>query len=356
MFLIRTFVKCLQENNVQHLKMKIPLADVILATDNFSDSYKVESDDDHIWYNVELDHVDEEKHLTSEGKSKGEPHNRQNTVLIQRILPGDNENGEKHFFTELEMLASVKHHNIITLIGFCVEGCEMILVTESVSNGHLGRYLGNINHNRILSWEKRLKICIDVAHALSYLHFEMEDKRAIIHGSIKCNTIGLDVNWKAKINGFQNSVFLPQNQEGDIIFKEPLFYSEYYADPEYLSTNKLKRESDVYSFGVLLLEILCGRLASDPIYKKESRKGLAYVARRCFHEGTLEDMIDPVLKDETEENNLILNIGPNKDSFNTFCNIAYNCVAKSQDQRPTIKVVLKELQKALFLQVSLVCL
>ncbi|KAK1431613.1 hypothetical protein QVD17_08092 [Tagetes erecta] len=118
-----------------------------------------------------------------------------------------------------------------------------------------------------------------------------------------------------------------------------------YIDPEYLDTGKLKRESDVYSFGVVLFEILCGRLANDPIYQKKNDKGLAHVARQSFNMGTLEDMIDPIIK---EEANHVLTRGPNKDSLHTFIEIARKCIAETQDQRPTMKVVVKELEKALF--------
>ncbi|KAJ0691300.1 putative protein kinase RLK-Pelle-LRR-I-1 family [Helianthus annuus] len=223
------------------------------------------------------------------------------------------------------MLTSVKHPNIVTLLGFCVEDSEMMLVTENVSNGYLNGYLGNVNDMRILTWEKRLKICIDVAHAL------------IIGG--------------AKIGGFKDIVFLPPNQEDEALYIDWLGRPSY-IDPEYKKTRKLKRESDVYSFGVVLFEILCGRISFDPIYAEENVRGLGPLARQSFWMGTLEDMIDPILKEETCENNFVLKRGPNKESLHTFMNIAYQCVAETQDQRPTMKVVVKELEKALSFQVS----
>ncbi|MFS7990514.1 hypothetical protein Hanom_Chr11g01059671 [Helianthus anomalus] len=63
-------------------------------------------------------------------------------------------------------------------------------------------------------------------------------------------------------------------------------------------------------------------------------------------------MIDPTIKEETGESSFLLSRGPIKDSLHTFIDIAYRCVAEIQDQRPTIKVVLKELEKALYYQVS----
>ncbi|KAJ0687559.1 putative protein kinase RLK-Pelle-LRR-I-1 family [Helianthus annuus] len=177
----------------------------------------------------------------------------------------------------------------------------------------------------------------------------MEDQKTIINRDINCYNIGLDENLEAKIVNFWWSVFLPPNQEGDSLFL-PWTGRKSYTDLEYKKTKKVRRESDVYGFGVVLFEILCGRLAYDPIYKKESDKGLAFVARRSFSIGTLEEMIDPILKEEIGEIKFVLNRGPNKDSLHTFITIAHQCVAETQDQRPTMKVVVKELEKALFFQ------
>ncbi|MFS7990569.1 putative protein kinase RLK-Pelle-CR4L family [Helianthus anomalus] len=339
----------LQEKKWNHLKIR--LSDIKLATNDLSETYKIASWDGCTLYRAELDYFDEENPSAEQGKDKGEHPKGHNTVVIRRYPPGHDLYGEEEFFTEIEMLMSVKHPNIVTLLGFCVEDSEMILVTENVSNGYLHDYFENANDMRILTWEKRLKICVDVAHALKYLHHEMEDQKVIIHRDIWINNIVVDENWGAKIGGFKDTVFLPPNQEDEALYicwhGRPS-----YIDPEYEKNDKLKRESDVYSFGVVLFEILCGRRALDPIYTEENGRGLGPLAKQSFWMGTLEDMIDPILKEETCENNFVLKRGPNKESLHTFMNIAYQCVAETQDQRPTMKVVVKELEKALSFQLN----
>ncbi|KAJ0799567.1 putative protein kinase RLK-Pelle-LRR-I-1 family [Helianthus annuus] len=308
-------------------------------------------DGEYTLYRVELHCFDKENPSSEKGKNKGDHPKGHNIVVIKRYPSGNECYGVEEFFTEIEMLSSVEHPNIVTLIGFCVQDSEMILVIENVSNGYLWNYLRNDNDMRILTWEKRLKICIDVANALEHLHSGMEDRKMIIHRDICPCNIGLDENWRAKIDGFGDCVFLPPNQEDEAVYIE-WRGRDAYIDPEYEKTNKLKRESDVYSFGIVLLEILCGRAANNPIYFKESDKGLGAVARQSFCTGTLEDMIDPILKEETSENNFVLKRGPNKESLHAFMKIAYQCVAETQDQRPTMKAVVKELEKALSFQVS----
>ncbi|XP_076941253.1 uncharacterized protein LOC143610741 [Bidens hawaiensis] len=352
--IVHTLEKALeyQLNNGKNLEhLKIRLSDIKLATNNFSETYRIAPFwDDYSLYRAELEHFDKENPTSEEGKNKSQHAKGRNTVVIKRYPSVNPMYTEEALFTDIEMLNNVKHHNIVTLLGFCVEGSEMILVTQNVSNGNLGCYLGKVNNMRILNWERRLKICIDVAHALKYIHYEMEDQKMIINCDIKSFNIGLDEKWGAKIIDFGSSIFLPPNQDDEALYLNKLFGTKFYMDPEYEKSGKLKRESDVYSFGVLLFEILCGRKVNDPIYLKESDKGLATVARQSFCARTLEDMIDPLIKEEASENNFVLDRGPNKDSLHTFMKIANQCVAETQDQRPTMKVVVKKLEKTLYLQ------
>ncbi|XP_035836107.1 uncharacterized protein LOC110891457 [Helianthus annuus] len=341
-------ITCPDLTEIENLKhLKIHLSDIKLATDDFSDTYKIGVT---AYCNLYRATFDFEKTSPIEAMNKGEPLKRHNIVLIKRILPRDDEQGEGAFFTELEMLTSVKHHNIITLLGFCVEGSEMILVTENVSNRYLGDHLGNVNDMRILTWEKRLKICIDVAHALNYLHSEMEAQKMVINRDVKSDNIGLDENLGAKIVEFGLSVFLPPN--GEALHLTTIAGTNCYMDPEYVNSGTLKRESDVYSFGVVLFEILCGRHAYDPIYDKEGDNGLVFVARQSYNTGTLENIIDHIIMEEIGESNFVPNKGPNKGSLEIYIEIANRCVAATQDERPTMKVVVKELEKALFFQMS----
>ncbi|KAD7477108.1 hypothetical protein E3N88_00244 [Mikania micrantha] len=292
-----------------------------------------------------------ENHSFTEDKNGGE---LPNDVIIKRFPDIELANqAQKIFFRELKMLSSVKHDGIVRLHGFCVEGPEMILVIANTSNGYLYNYLENLHSRRILTWERRLKICIDVARTLSYLHHGMEDQKVILNHYISSWNIGLDENWKAKIVDFGFSLFLLPNQDDEAVFLEMFRFGNRdnrgflppNIDPEYVKARKLRRESDIYSFGVVLLEILVGGMSYDPIYCKDDEKGLAPLARRRYNMGTLEDIIDPIIKEETNSHS---NIRPNKDSLLTFIEIAYRCVAEDQDQRPTIKIVVKELEKALF--------
>ncbi|XP_071690748.1 probable receptor-like protein kinase At2g23200 [Rutidosis leptorrhynchoides] len=249
------------------------------------------------------------------------------------------------------MLINCDHRNIVTLLGFCVDYSLKCLVVENASNGFLDEHLRSIKDKPInLTWVKRLKICLDVASGLKYLDHEMEDQKMIINCSMTSSSIGLDENWVAKIFYFgEYSMLVPRNQDEDVFNLKRIDEDEY-ADPEFLKKHIVTNGTDVYTFGVVLFEILCGRLANDPIYVEENDRGLAYVARRRFKKKTVTEMIHPIIKKESGDYKFTLSRGANKDSLETFIKIAYECLAETVDQRPTMKVVVEELEKALLFQ------
>ncbi|KAJ0736018.1 putative protein kinase RLK-Pelle-LRR-I-1 family [Helianthus annuus] len=299
-------------------------------------------------YKAKLDHFDGINALEIEGKSKGELHKKYSSVAIKRLYSRVDRQGENGFVAEIRTLSNCKHPNIVPLLGFCDEGRELILVYEYVANGSLDDYLGNMDNVTNLVWAQRLQICLNIAHGLNYLHTHISDKPMIIHRDIKSANILLDDTWVAKIADFGLSKLQCTNQQGTTLITNNVAGTEVYLDPEYVNTGKLKKESDIYSFGVVLFEILFGRLAYDQIY---GEKGLPSVARQRYNEGTLKGMVDPKLM-EADEIISMLKGGVNQDSIESFLKIAYQCLAETQSGRPTMEVIIKELEEALNFQVS----
>ncbi|KAM0005574.1 putative protein kinase RLK-Pelle-CrRLK1L-1 family [Helianthus debilis subsp. tardiflorus] len=328
--------------------LKIPLSEIKLATDNFSVAKRVGCGGYADVYKAELNVVDSQC-LPSilEGKCKEERPMIKKTVAIKRINKRAYEQGEEVFSREIELLSRCKHRNIISLLGFSSENGELILVFEYALKGSLSDYL---RWNNNPTWAQRLQICLDIAHGINYLHTNIEGKPRIIHRDIKSDNILLDESLNAKVADFGLSIFHPMKQQASTVYTKMLVGTEVYLDPEYSDKFKYKRAIDVYSFGVVLFEVLCGRVAYDSIYMHENEKGLAPIARRRFTEGTLKELIDPKIIEEDDAHTFTLNRGPNQDSFDAFSKIAFNCLAETQNSRPTMEVVIKELQNALNLQ------
>ncbi|KAL8249415.1 hypothetical protein R6Q59_006283 [Mikania micrantha] len=327
--------------------LKIPLSEIRRATNGFHKKCLVGSGGYSHVYKAKLDFLDIQSVSSMEGNNKDELPKISKTVAIKRIINGGDERHKQVFLTEIELLTSCNHPNIVSLLGFSREDDELVLVYEYAFKGSLSDYLSRSDKTTVsLTWAQRIQICLDIANGIDYLHTDMEGKPRIIHRDIKSDNILLDENMNAKLADLGLSKAHPTNQQRSTIYSKNTAGTMLYIDPEY------KRESDIYSFGVVLFEVLSGRVAYDSIYTNENDFGLAPIARRRFNEKTLKELIDPKMIEEDDDHIFTLNRGPNQDSFYTFSKIAYQCLAETQAKRPTIKVVIKELQNAKKLQVN----
>ncbi|GJW92238.1 kinase-like domain, phloem protein 2-like protein [Tanacetum coccineum] len=340
----RTSSNRLKEKNFEHLKIELDVINE--ATKNFDDAYCIGSGGFGKVYKADLELLDSSNSSSNEGVDKCDLPKKRSTVAIKRIY---NKEGEEGFIAEIETLTSCKNENIISLLGFCYEGNgEMILVYEHASKGSLENYMGNSDKMTTLTWVQRLNICLDIAHGLNYIHNNTDHgKQKMIHRDIKSDNILLGDNWKAKIADFGLSKFRPAHQAASTFYTSMIAGTYVYLDPEYQKDGKLSKKSDIYSFGVVLLEILTGRLAYDSVYTKVNEKGIAPIARDHFKKGTIMEIVDHKIKEETDEHVFSLSKGPNKESLDIFLETAFRCVAETQTERPTIEVVIKELKKAL---------
>ncbi|URE19230.1 receptor-like serine threonine-protein kinase [Musa troglodytarum] len=109
--------------------------------------------------------------------------------------------GTKEFLAEAQNLAKIHHRNLVSFVGYCMDGEHLALVYEFMSQGTLQDHLrGKAPGATALTWGQRLQIAVEAAQGLEYLHKGC--KPPLVHRDVKSANILLSESLEAKIADF----------------------------------------------------------------------------------------------------------------------------------------------------------
>ncbi|KAI7750034.1 hypothetical protein M8C21_003784 [Ambrosia artemisiifolia] len=214
---------------------------------------------------------------------------RENMVVAVKKISQGSKQGKKEYITEVKVISSLRHRNLVRLIGWCHDQAKFLLVYEFMPNGSLDSHL--FGQKTPLEWAVRYKIAMGLASALLYLHEDWE--KCVVHRDIKTSNIMLDSGFNVKLADFGLARIM-DHELGPQTTR--LAGTLGYLAPEYVMTGKASKESDVYSFGVVALEIASGRKTTDGV-DSDSDLGLVQWVWGFLGKGELLSGVDPRLKE-----------------------------------------------------------
>ncbi|OIV95976.1 hypothetical protein TanjilG_27080 [Lupinus angustifolius] len=234
----------------------------------------------------------------------------------------------EEFINEFAVLSQINHRNVVKLLGCCLETKIPLLVYEFIPNGNLFEYLHVENEDLPVTWDIRLRIAVEIAGALFYLHSIAS--QPIYHRDIKSTNILLDEKYRAKVADFGTSRVVSIEATHLTTVVQGTFG---YLDPEYFHTSQFTDKSDVYSFGVVLAELITGKRPISVLSSEEARNLASYFVL-SMEENQLFEIIDKRVAKESD-----------KEQINAVANLAYACLELNGRKRPTMKEVTLELER-----------
>ncbi|KAK9747784.1 hypothetical protein RND81_02G014800 [Saponaria officinalis] len=282
---------------------KMRLSDLMKATNNFSKQNAIGHGKMGTIYKAELE----------DGRM----------YMVKRLK--DAQQSEKQFASEMATLGSVKHNDLVPLLGYCVAGKERLLVYKYMANGTLHDQLHETENGcSSLKWPTRLKIAIGAARGVAWLHHNCNPR--IIHRNISSKCILLDGSFDPKISDFGLARLMNPVDTHLSTFVNGEFGDIGYVAPEYASTLVATPKGDVYSFGTVLLELITGEGPTHVAKAPENFKGnLVEWVMELAQSSNLKDAIDKSLVTNGVDHELF-----------QFIKVAIRCISPNPKERPSM--------------------
>ncbi|CAL4909209.1 unnamed protein product [Urochloa decumbens] len=249
------------------------------------------------------------------------------TQVAVKLRSDSSNQGVKEFLAEAQTLTRIHHKNLVSMIGYCKDGEYMALVYEYMSGGTLQEHIsfsGNGRNGGLLSWAQRLRIALESAQGLEYLHRGCNPP--LIHRDVKGTNILLNAKLEAKIADFGlTKAFNREN--GTQVSTNSLVGTQGYVDPE-CTTRQASRRT-IHSLQPKRAAIL-----RDP-----EPTSIIHWSRQRLARGNIEGVVDPRMRGDHDVNGVW-----------KAADVALKCTEQASARRPTMTDVVAQLQECLDLE------
>ncbi|KAL4570527.1 hypothetical protein LXL04_026183 [Taraxacum kok-saghyz] len=252
--------------------------------------------------------------------------------IAVKLMDQAGKQGEEEFRVEVEMRSMLRSPYLLALIGYCSESHHRVLVYDFMANGGLQEHLYPIRGSNAipsnLEWEIRLRIALEAAKGLEYLHEQVSPP--VIHRDFKSSNILLDKSFHAKVSDFGLAKIGSYRAGGHVSTR--VLGTQGYVAPEYALTGHLTTKSDVYSYGVVLLELLTGRVPVDMKRSPGETILVSWALPYLTDRDKVIEIMDPTLEGQYSMKEIV-----------QVAAIAAMCVQSEADYRPLMADVVQSL-------------
>ncbi|CAO2842485.1 unnamed protein product [Amaranthus hypochondriacus] len=235
---------------------------------------------------------------------------------------------EDNFLEAVSNMSRLRHPNIVSLVGYCTEHAQRLLVYEYIGSGSLHDMLHfSDDGSKRLNWNARVRVALGTARALEYLHEVCMP--SVVHRNFKSANILLDDEFNPHLSDCGLAALNP-NTERQV--STQMVGSFGYSAPEFALSGIYTTKSDVYSFGVVMLELLTGRKPLDSSRPRSEQSLVRWATPQLHDIDALAKMVDPALN----------GMYPAK-SLSRFADIIALCVQPEPEFRPPMSEVVQAL-------------
>ncbi|XP_031129095.1 protein STRUBBELIG-RECEPTOR FAMILY 3-like [Ipomoea triloba] len=230
---------------------------------------------------------------------------------------------DQDFVHLISTMSRLEHESIVRLVGYCVEHGQRLLVYEYYNNGTLYEALHvDEEMHRQLSWNVRVRIALQAARALEYMHEVCHPP--VLHRNFRSANVLLDKELTVHVSDCSLATLVPSKSMA-------MLQRCGYGAPE-LELGSYTYQSDVYSFGVVLLELLTGRKSYDRSRPRGEQFLVRWAVSQLHDIDALSRMVDPSLAGAY----------PSK-SLSRFADIISLCIQPEPEFRPPMSEIVQNL-------------